>query len=330
MSAVYLTSGVHSAGNTWLEYPCHRFLESAKADIHKEHHITDDPDDADIIIFASNGIYNPCGFGLFFEPVFRKHLSKSFIYSSLDSPPFLWRGLFPSYPKSAAGGGFAVGWNYFHPNSAEPIISTDNFVPAKQLLWSFVGSLSTHPLRKQLLQLDLRSGFLEDTSDISQSSLRDPYSAEAKCFRSKYINILENSKFCICPRGQGSSSMRIFEAMKAGVVPVVISDDWLPPPFVKWDDFCIQVREAEILDLPKLLRNRESEAEERGNIARQEWDRVFGRQSLFHYAVEACLLIQARTDSRLLLRQVVESRRVFYPRNIREIVRWLQLKIKSP
>ncbi len=36
------------------------------------------------------------------------------------------------------------------------------------------------------------------------------------------------------PRGIGASSVRIFEAMRAGRAPVIISDDWIVPPVGDW------------------------------------------------------------------------------------------------
>ena len=57
-----------------------------------------------------------------------------------------------------------------------------------------------------------------------------------------YRGIL-NSKLCLCPKGNGNSSMRIVEALACGSVPVLIND--FSRPFgIKWggntnpDDDC--------------------------------------------------------------------------------------------
>lgn len=45
----------------------------------------------------------------------------------------------------------------------------------------------------------------------------------------KYIKLIHDSRFVLCPRGGGPSSRRLYETMAAGRVPVVISPRWIPP-----------------------------------------------------------------------------------------------------
>jgi glycosyltransferase involved in cell wall biosynthesis len=47
--------------------------------------------------------------------------------------------------------------------------------------------------------------------------------------------IIRNSKLCLCPKGNGNSSMRILEALACGAIPVLIND--FSAPFgVKWEE----------------------------------------------------------------------------------------------
>ena len=47
--------------------------------------------------------------------------------------------------------------------------------------------------------------------------------------------LILNSKMCLCPKGNGNSSMRILEALACGVIPVLIND--FSAPFgVKWEE----------------------------------------------------------------------------------------------
>ncbi|NJC27870.1 hypothetical protein GGR27_003388 [Lewinella antarctica] len=85
--------------------------------------------------------------------------------------------------------------------------------------------------------------------------------------------------------------MRLFEAMRAARVPVVIADDWVRPPFVDWSSCCIMIKENSIGELPQILRKLESRAEQIARNARSEWERVFGEENFFHHTVEAYLLI---------------------------------------
>ena len=51
----------------------------------------------------------------------------------------------------------------------------------------------------------------------------------------------------ICPRGWGSSSIRLFEVMEMGRVPVIISDAWVNEA-PKWADFSVRVSEADVFE----------------------------------------------------------------------------------
>jgi len=39
----------------------------------------------------------------------------------------------------------------------------------------------------------------------------------------KYINVLQNSYFCVCPEGNGPDTHRIWEALYSGCIPIVLS-----------------------------------------------------------------------------------------------------------
>ena len=57
----------------------------------------------------------------------------------------------------------------------------------------------------------------------------------------KYLNRISQSKFVFCPRGIGSSSFRLYEAMSVGSVPIAI--DMVAYPFetqCNWDNMCFR------------------------------------------------------------------------------------------
>ena len=43
--------------------------------------------------------------------------------------------------------------------------------------------------------------------------------------RSTYKKSIERCKFVLCPRGRGSNSIRFYEALNFGKIPILISDD---------------------------------------------------------------------------------------------------------
>jgi hypothetical protein len=113
---------------------------------------------------------------------------------------------------------------------------------------------------------------------------------EAHC-DDAYIEIMRRSSFVLCPRGYGSSSYRLFEALKMGRVPVVLSDAWIAPIGPNWEACSIFVREANAEHIPDLLEGLEKKAAAMGLAARRTWDEWFGPNVAFHRIVEWCLTL---------------------------------------
>lgn len=67
----------------------------------------------------------------------------------------------------------------------------------------------------------------------------------------KYREYMKSSKYCICARGYEVHTPRIVESIYFECVPVIISDNYVPPFFeiLNWDSFAVFVREK---DIPKL------------------------------------------------------------------------------
>lgn len=72
----------------------------------------------------------------------------------------------------------------------------------------------------------------------------------------EYISIMDDSLFTLCPSGTGPNSIRLWEAVLNGSVPVILSDSWLPPgPPELWDEASVRSPETPeaIRDLPERL-----------------------------------------------------------------------------
>nr|GMC63479.1 probable glycosyltransferase At3g07620 [Ipomoea batatas] len=70
-----------------------------------------------------------------------------------------------------------------------------------------------------------------------------------------YIQHMKSSKFCICPKGYEVNSPRVVEAIYYECVPVIVSDNFVPPFFdvLNWDAFSIIVAEKDIPNLKDIL-----------------------------------------------------------------------------
>ncbi|KAG8642230.1 hypothetical protein MANES_12G067302v8 [Manihot esculenta] len=66
-----------------------------------------------------------------------------------------------------------------------------------------------------------------------------------------YDYMLKKSKFCLCPSGYEVASPRVVEAIYAECVPVLISENYVPPfsDVLNWKAFSVQI---EVKDIPKI------------------------------------------------------------------------------
>ena len=94
--------------------------------------------------------------------------------------------------------------------------------PERKYNFSFMGSFRTHPVRKRLAEaLSHRDDCLIiDTGEWHFEGNVRKQQENAN----KYIEILGDTKYSLCPRGTGPSTIRIWEAMAMGSKPVIFSD----------------------------------------------------------------------------------------------------------
>lgn len=70
-----------------------------------------------------------------------------------------------------------------------------------------------------------------------------------------YAQYMKSSKYCICAKGYEVNSPRVVEAIFYECVPVIISDNFVPPFFetLKWESFAVFVLEKDIPNLKSIL-----------------------------------------------------------------------------
>jgi hypothetical protein len=221
-----------------------------------------------------------------------------FLFSQADDP-ILWApGVFASVSAKhpdigRARGGFYVYHTHYEPEFAAALQPRPH--DESKFLWSFVGSVASCPaVRGPLLALpDERALTRDTTRDTAEWSRRwqfeGPDRAERSRVLSSYAETLHQTKFVVCPRGVGLSSVRLFEAMRVGKCPVIVSDDWLAPPFVEWESCAIRIPERDLRHLPAVLREREKDAVALGLRARVVWEQRYSPRGMLDTLVEACL-----------------------------------------
>ncbi|KAJ8531358.1 hypothetical protein K7X08_026792 [Anisodus acutangulus] len=73
--------------------------------------------------------------------------------------------------------------------------------------------------------------------------------------KTDYIRHMKSSKYCICARGYEVNSPRVVEAISYECVPVIISDNFVPPflETLNWESFAVFVQEKDIPNLKAIL-----------------------------------------------------------------------------
>jgi hypothetical protein len=234
--------------------------------------IADTAEKADIILYLESGYLGLSDLPQVIRRVRAVPKAMHFLFSESDWPFPVLPGAYPSLSRPYP---WAHSWSFIL-NS--PVGEARHLVPncdtPPEFLFSFLGRVRTHSVRKQVQMLDSPG---TPCLDIEDAPRRFASFHVAKT----YIDLIQRSMFVLCPRGFGVSSIRTFETMSLGRVPVVISDHWQPPPGIPWNKFCVVIRENDVLRIPAVLARLQSNAFSMGQYARYIYDENFAPNVFF-------------------------------------------------
>jgi hypothetical protein len=290
----------------WCQGGHRLFTESARNDKFGVHSLTNDPQSADLIIFTELGAH-----GLFAErvrhhPYVKTFREKCFLFDQGDyALPFL-PGLYASLRKKHYDPS-RTRTGYYLRIDENPYVDFRHMEREPRYLGCFVGSLENHPVRAALSRFPSEHFLIEDTSSFALKMLYGGEEQERREFWSHYANAMSAGAFSLCPRGKGPGSVRLFESMRMGRCPVILSDDWIYPGRVDWPACSITVAEKDIGRLPEILEVNLDRAEEMGVRARREWEKFYAPNVRYHWLVEDCLeLLRMRREC-----EAIAGRRVW-------------------
>jgi Exostosin family len=278
-----------SEGFDWAVTMRDQMLQSSNS----AYEMTDDPEEADIIVFwepqqRSQVIRIP---RLRAHPLVHQFPNKVFVVSVEDAPLGVLSGLYTSLPA----------WRHQpHRHRTTLYYTTKNpylrsLRASRQVspthLAAFVGAKS-HDLRHWLFEM--AGEFAEHDIILAPTPYNHfqiPQDPKLKPFHLGFIEMILDSKFSLCPRGNGPASYRVQESLALGRTPVIISDDWVPVADLDWEQFAIFVAENSLPDLPAILREYEPRWKEMGDIAKQTYESHFCQEVFALRAVEQIVAI---------------------------------------
>jgi len=231
-------------------------LDLVKSHPSRQFTLTRNIEEADVVLYVEYGYLGLTDLPKLISRLRVAPHAMHFLFGETDWPFPVLPGAYPSLSRPVS---WADTWSYL---PSFPKTGGASTAKTPEFLFSFLGRTGTHPVRAKVRLLDSVS---TPCIDISEGPSRFPDFEYVTTYR----RLIERSRFVLCPRGFGASSMRVFETMALGRIPVIISDAWRPPPAVPWSDVSVRVHEHDVPNIPTLLTRLEGEAEAMSRLGRQ-------------------------------------------------------------
>lgn len=257
----------------WAQSNFLRVISASKCAANARVVLAHDPEKADLIVFTEST--SRFQLDVLMSSIYQAWPQKCFVFCFLDNPEPVIPGLYVGLQQRHLRAQLFEGAPYIRVADNVDLERVAATRHSTDLLFSFVGKVSNCPrVRGPLIEID---------DDRALLLNRDSGQSEND---QNYVEVLARSKFVLCPRGIGPSSWRLFETMRAGRVPVVISDDWVPQIGIDWESCSLRVPESDIDSISTRLRALESSAADMGHKARTEWLRCLSYDHVFSWIAD--------------------------------------------
>lgn len=245
------------------------FAERLAAQSDGEVRTVQDAGEADAIVFLSSGVKRGGLVNrnhLAAHPLGRRFPQKCFLWCTDDQPLSYLPGLYTSLPRRYFHARLHRSYSYFElPTERTPVPMAPG---GRDIFYNFIGG-PTHPVRQRITALQHGSDtFVQRTVNLNHGNKGSQDMLET------FVATLARSRFTLCPRGVGASSYRLFESMRCGSIPVVISDGLVLPEGPDWEGCSVRVAEKDLARLRAIL-EAVTDHEERSARAREAFEKFF-------------------------------------------------------
>lgn len=119
----------------------------------------------------------------------------------------------------------------------------------KDIFYSFIG-FNTHYTRRIIFDMQHgNAGIVKERKHWHFQQPKDLQEAE----KIEYQDVLARSRFSLCPRGTGPSTLRFWESLQAGAIPVLFGDDMVLPEGIEWQNCIIQIKEQDTAKFVEII-----------------------------------------------------------------------------
>jgi len=302
-------------GEPYLNFVLDLFQRQKMPGFHQRYSLVEDVDSADLI-----AVLEPVAFKTkeyqnvlwSMRPVNRCP-NRIFTINQDDAPLAFLPGIYAAMPDRRFEPGFTTAGCYL-TNSPNRFVS-EAFGSAShqpEHLFIFRGALSS-PVRQRMAR---DRPLVRVDGKTARFTIVDAWFNHTDEQQREYVREILDSKFVLCPRGQGSASHRLFEVMQLGRVPVIIADDWVEPVGPRWGEFSLRVPESKFRSIPKLVSDCESAFPAMAKKAREAWEKFFAPEVRLSWMLDQLEHLRtARADSSFDYRSRWH-RRSFYRGNL--------------
>jgi hypothetical protein len=249
----------------------------------------EDIHNADAFLILTHGLEADQILDLRYHPLVIQHPCKSFLWCDRDDPIPILPGLFAGLPTNRMDQRLhRTGFYLSRSNNRIHELKSKKKLPVKQYLASFQGTLSSN-IRKTLFRLKLTSDriMLKTVEQLWSGFIFGQGFDNSESLVNDYAELLLQTKFALCPKGNGVSSYRFFESLEAGCVPVVISDQYNSPVSNQDLPYFLQLEERRISNLEAFVLQNEPDYETLSRNASLIYQKHFADESKIQFIGDA-------------------------------------------
>lgn len=273
-------------GDTPLASPDLTFMEKLKAEMlgRLGHAQARSPEEADALL-----LHEPWDFRewryidrLEADPIVGRFAHKVFTVNNDDAASGLLRGVYSCLPAHRTDDALHAVVPFIRQANDVVLQRVGQSRPPAEYLAAWFGNPQSSRVRRKLYTRYSESTSLRLLTTASWMQ----YGSDERVL---YADMLHAGKFALCPSGWAPATLRFYEAMAMGVAPVVVADGIELPKGPNWDEFVIQVPEADMPRLEELIEPYAPRYLEMGDLARAAWLRYFSPEQLVPYYAQALL-----------------------------------------